>query len=113
MKFCNFYEREGEFANIVRVGLWRNGLIVPLQPLLPEHSWMEDAYGRPQGIGFDFIQNTVLDLGEWERGVLNLTTDQLNAAVGFVPDSIGFLPPVYPICTLRDSYAFEEHVRNA
>jgi fumarylacetoacetate (FAA) hydrolase len=113
VKFCNFYEREGEQAGMVRVGLVHEGLIKPLQPLLPEHSWMEEAYGRPQGIGFDFIQNTVLDLGEWQRGILGLSADRLTDAVGFVPDAVGFLPPVYPICTLRDGYSFEEHVRNA
>jgi len=100
VKFCNFYERDGELANIVRVGLLHDGLIHPIQPLLPEHNWLEEAYGRPQGLGFDYIQNTVLDLGEWQRGLLGLTPDQLSASV-------------YPICTLRDGYSFEEHVRNA
>jgi 2-keto-4-pentenoate hydratase/2-oxohepta-3-ene-1,7-dioic acid hydratase in catechol pathway len=113
MKFCNFYELEGEYANIVRVGILHDGLIRPVQPLLPEHNWLEEAYGRPQGIGFDYIQNTVLDLGEWQRGLFGLGTARLDAAPGFVPEAVGFLPPVYPISTLRDSYCFEEHVRNA
>lgn len=113
MRYCNFYEREGENTGRVRVGILRGELILPVEPLLPHHNWLEDAYGRPQGIGFDYIQNTVLDIGDWERDLLSLADSKLDAVEGYNPEAVGFLPPVYPICTLRDSYCFEEHVRNA
>jgi fumarylacetoacetate (FAA) hydrolase len=113
MKFCNFYEQSGENEGIVQVGVLLDGVIRPIQPLLPSHDWMLDHFGRPLGLGFDYVENTVLELGTWERGILGLTDEQLEAVPAHLPTDLGFIPPVFPICTLRDSYCFEEHVRNA
>lgn len=106
MRLCNFRQSGDPVAHS---GMLVNGRVYLVSDIVHATASRED----------DKLSNRLIS--RFSLGLFAQLREQLEIAAAdfsddfpsFDPAQIEFLPPVHPVSSFRDSYCFEEHVRNA
>ena len=120
MRFVNFHDPR---LDTISVGVLWHGKVLSLRELLGWEGYPEvsDEYAADTDLGstpgaemVDAIdERSVVQLPAWRDALQKLPQDRLELVQAFPLDELTLYPPIFPPASLRDFYAFEQHVRAA